>query len=126
MIEIKDPIDPNNVSKILALISDAIDVFDQQTAQVPYVPYPVEIYETLCAAFEIISEFNSLHSVREDDEPESQYNRFAIDELTDRLSDAISENVELSVQLRMHTNQKASDEFIASKLADIFNKGATE
>ena len=82
--------------------------------------YPVELYDLV---YELACRLVERH---ENETPEVQHTRLAVEELSDRLSDAISECVELSVQLRardeniVKDNEQAAKKFMDGVLGDIF------
>lgn len=67
-----------------------------------------------------------LEKIKPQETDEARTCRFAIDELSDRLSDEISKNIELTVKLRKYeedataSNETAHTEFVSESLSKIF------
>lgn len=103
------------------LINEAnqiIKEFDDHTTNFNTPLYPLHLYELILEMRNALSEHMSL-SLESD---EQRFTRFAVEELSDRLSDAVSENIRLSVQLRVASddNQAAADNFLSEALSKYF------
>lgn len=119
--------DYSSTHKILQEAQDVLNSFDDEVKLVNIMPFPIEVYVLVANMRAIITEKLELDK---EQKSHAQANRFAVEELADRLSDALSENITLTVRLRIAEenneaevaaeNQAAADKFMAEFLADLF------
>ena len=116
--------DYTKITDVLDQAQEALRSFDDQVNLVNSMPYPIELYELIGTMHEIISEKIELDKEQKE---QGRVNRFAIEELTDRLSDALSKNITLTVRLRaaeedkvIADNQAAADAFIDDVISSLF------